>query len=163
MPLGLSEQQFIENSDGFFISSVSETGWPYVQFRGGPAGFARTLDQSTIAWAELRGNRQYITAGNLAGNDKVALFIIDYTLRQRLKILGRARLTKDKYILEAITPFADSGRIEGAFVVTIDAYDWNCPDHITPRFTEAEFGDEMERLRKRVTELETQLISVALE
>ncbi len=161
MPLGLSEQQFIENSDGFFVSSVLESGWPYVQFRGGPAGFARTLDESTIAWAELRGNRQYITAGNLTGNDKVALFIIDYTLRQRLKILGRARLIKDKFILEAITPYADSGRVEGAFVVTVDAYDWNCPDHITPRFTEAEVGDEMERLRKRVTELETQLSSVA--
>jgi len=160
MLLGTSEKEFIENSDGFFISSVSETGWPYIQFRGGTAGFARIIGDSTIAWAELRGNRQYITLGNLVGNDKVALFIIDYARRQRLKILGKARFTKDESILEILVPYADSGRIEGALVVSVEAYDWNCPDHITPRYTENEIGFELERLRNRVIELESELLKV---
>jgi len=95
--------------------------------------------------------------GNLVGNDKVALFIIDYARRQRLKILGRASFTKDESVLEALAPYADSGRIEGALVVSVEAYDWNCPDHITPRFTEREIGFELKRLQNRVTELEVQL------
>ena len=160
LPLGPTERRFIEASDGFVIASVSETGWPYVQFRGGPSGFARTLDESTIAWAELRGNRQYITLGNLVGNDKVALFILDSARRQRLKLLGRGRLLTDPEIIDALTPYADAGHVERAFVVTVDAYDWNCPEHITPLFTEAEFGNELERLRHRVAELEAQLRAV---
>ena len=157
MPLGTAEKEFIEESDGFFISSVSETGWPYIQFRGGPAGFARAIGNSTVAWAELRGNRQYITMGNLVGNDKVALIIVDYARRQRLKILGRARITKDESVIEEITPYAGKGRVEGALIVSVEAYDWNCPDHITPRYTEEEIGIELKRLRHRVTELEVQL------
>jgi predicted pyridoxine 5'-phosphate oxidase superfamily flavin-nucleotide-binding protein len=143
MRLGPNERQFVEASDGFYVASVSETGWPYIQFRGGPAGFARTLDEASIAWAELRGNRQYITMGNLAGNDKVALFIIDHARKQRLKILGHARMTSDSLIVDELETYSDRGHIEGAFVITVEAFDWNCPDHITPRFTEAEFGSEL--------------------
>jgi predicted pyridoxine 5'-phosphate oxidase superfamily flavin-nucleotide-binding protein len=160
VPLGPTERRFIEASDGFVIASVSETGWPYVQFRGGPAGFARALDESTIAWAELRGNQQYITMGNLAGNDKIALFILDSARRQRLKLLGRGRLIDDPVILKALTPYADAGPVERAFVVTVAAYDWNCPEHITPRYTAAEIGSEVEWLRNRVAELEAQLQTV---
>ena len=157
MRLGPNERQFIEASDGFCVASVSETGWPYVQFRGGATGFARILDAASIAWAELRGNRQYITMGNLAGNDKVAIFILDHARRQRLKISGRARISNDPLIVKELAAHSDRGHIEGAFVITVEAYDWNCPDHITPRFTEAEYGSELERLRSRVAELETQL------
>jgi predicted pyridoxine 5'-phosphate oxidase superfamily flavin-nucleotide-binding protein len=157
MRLGPNERQLIEASDGFYVASVSETGWPYIQFRGGPTGFARIIDGATIAWAELRGNRQYITMGNLAGNDKVALFILDHARRQRLKISGRARITNDPLIVKELETHSDRGHIEGAFVITVEVFDWNCPDHITPRFTDAEFGSELEYLRNRVAELETHL------
>jgi predicted pyridoxine 5'-phosphate oxidase superfamily flavin-nucleotide-binding protein len=140
-PLTAEEVEFIQARDGFYQASVSETGWPYVQFRGGPQGFLKVLDPNTIAYADFRGNVQYISAGNLAGNDRVALMLMDYANRRRLKVLGRARLVDAREIPALAARLAMPhyrARIERAVVISVEGYDWNCPQHITPRFTRAE-------------------------
>lgn len=137
------ETAFIAERDSFYIASVSETGWPYVQFRGGPPGFLRVLDQRTLGYADFRGNRQYITTGNVARNDRVSLFLMDYANRRRLKIFGRLAATDadDDPALVAKLALADyPAHIERAVLITVEAFDWNCPQHITPRFTEAEIA-----------------------
>ena len=137
------ESTFIADRDSFYIASVSETGWPYVQFRGGPPGFLRVLDEHTLGYAEFRGNRQYITTGNMAGNNRVSLFLMDYANRRRLKIFGRLAATdaNDDPALAAKLAVADyPARIERAVLIKVEAFDWNCPQHITRRFTEAEFA-----------------------
>lgn len=137
------ETAFIAERDSFYIASVSETGWPYVQFRGGPRGFLRVLDQRTLGYADFRGNRQYITTGNVARNDRVSLFLMDYANRRRLKIFGRLAATDadDDPALVAKLALADyPAHIERAVLITVEAFDWNCPQHITPRFTEAEIA-----------------------
>jgi len=140
-PLTAEEVEFIQARDGFYQASVSETGWPYVQFRGGPQGFLKVLDPNTVAYADIRGNVQYISAGNLAGNDRVALMLMDYANRRRLKILGRARLVDAKEVPALAASLAMPhyrARVERAVVIRVEGYDWNCPQHITPRFTRAE-------------------------
>lgn len=141
----LTEQEstFIAERDSFYIASVSETGWPYVQFRGGPPGFLRVLDERTLGYADFRGNRQYITTGNVARNDRVSLFLMDYANRRRLKIFGRLAAidADDDPALAATLAVPDyPARIERAVLITVEAFDWNCPQHITPRFTEAEIA-----------------------
>jgi predicted pyridoxine 5'-phosphate oxidase superfamily flavin-nucleotide-binding protein len=131
--LGPREIAFLSARDSFYLASVSESGWPYIQHRGGPPGFLRVLDARTIGWAELRGNRQYVTAGNVAANDRIALFFMDYAARRRLKLLGRMRL-------EEPTPQPAAAGVEAWAEVRIEAFDWNCPQHITPRYTAAEFA-----------------------
>lgn len=141
--LGADEVAFITERDGFYIASVSETGWPYVQFRGGPAGFLRVLDEQTIGFADFRGNRQYITIGNVAGDDRVSLFLMDYPSRRRLKIFGHLRAVevRDDTALAAMLTITDYGAVvERSMVITVAAFDWNCPQHITPRFTESEIA-----------------------
>ena len=143
--LGEDEREFIEARDGFYMASVSETGWPYVQFRGGPKGFLHVLDDQTLGFADLRGNKQYISVGNLHHDDRVALFLMDYVRQQRLKILGRTKILEGTAEAnELISKLRTSERNalpERAFVIHVEAFDWNCPQHITPRYTEEEFRD----------------------
>ncbi|MEQ1776203.1 MAG: 2Fe-2S iron-sulfur cluster-binding protein [Burkholderiales bacterium] len=157
--LGPMEQAFIEARDGFYQATVSETGWPYVQFRGGPAGFLKVLDGKTLGYADFRGNVQYVSVGNLHGNDRVAIILMDYAHRQRLKILGRARLVNfadDPALIAKLELPHYRARVERGVVITVEAYDWNCPQHITPRFTEAEIETRIAPLREAVSLLKTQ-------
>ena len=135
------ERSYLEARDGFFIATTSETGWPYVQYRGGPPGFLRVLDEHTIAWADYRGNRQYVSVGNLSGDARVALIVMDFPNQQRLKIFGRARLVDvqdDPSLVATVTDPTYDSIVERAVVVTVAAYDWNCPQHIVPRYNLAE-------------------------
>jgi predicted pyridoxine 5'-phosphate oxidase superfamily flavin-nucleotide-binding protein len=140
-PLGGFEREFVGARDGFYLSSVSSTGWPYVQFRGGPPGFVRSPDEHTLAWADFRGNRQYISTGNVAGDERVALFFMDYPNRLRLKVFGRAMIVDARDDRDLAAELAVPGYravVEQAVVVTVVAFDWNCPQHITPRYSEPE-------------------------
>jgi predicted pyridoxine 5'-phosphate oxidase superfamily flavin-nucleotide-binding protein len=134
--LGEDEREFIEARDGFYMASVSETGWPYIQFRGGPKEFLRVLNDQTLGSADLRGNKQFISVGNLHHDDRVALFLMDYVGQQRLKLLRRTTILEGNE--EAQELLAKLRTSERAFVIRIEAFDWNCPQHITPRFTEEE-------------------------
>ncbi len=143
--LGDYEREFISRQDGFYIASVSETGWPYIQYRGGAKGFLRIVDDQTLGFIDLRGNKQYITVGNLHENDRVSLFLMDYVAQQRLKIFGRVEIFEGDaeaatWIAKLGTSQAD-GIPERAFIIHIEAYDWNCPQHITRRFTLAELAE----------------------
>jgi len=145
------EIEFIALCDSFYMGTVSETGWPYVQHRGGPKGFLKALDDKTLAFADFRGNKQYISIGNLKVDNRVALFIMDYPNQQRLKLWARARLVDRSEDPELIAKLQDTNydaRVERAVVFTIEAFDWNCPQHITPRFSPA----EVERLMAPVLE-----------
>jgi predicted pyridoxine 5'-phosphate oxidase superfamily flavin-nucleotide-binding protein len=145
------EIEFIALGDSFYMGTVSETGWPYVQHRGGPKGFLKALDDKTLAFADFRGNKQYISIGNLKVDNRVALFIMDYPNQQRLKLWARARLVDRSENPELIAKLQDTNydaRVERAVVFTIEAFDWNCPQHITPRFSPA----EVERLMAPVLE-----------
>ena len=143
--LGEGEREFIEARDGFYMASVSETGWPYIQFRGGPKGFLHVLDDQTLGFADLRGNKQYISVGNLRHDDRVALFLMDYVGQQRLKILGRTKIFEGDDEARNLIARLETTEIdafpERAFVIHVEAFDWNCPQHITPRFTEDEVRD----------------------
>lgn len=137
------EAAFVGARDGFYQATVGENGWPYVQFRGGPPGFLRVLDARTIAYADFRGNMQYVSAGNLAADGRVSLILMDYANRRRLKLFGRARLVDAGDDPALVARLEDPGyraRIERAVVISVEAFDWNCPQHITPRFTEEEFA-----------------------
>jgi len=151
------EIEFIHARDGFYLSSVGESGWPYVQYRGGAPGFLRALDERTIAWANFRGNRQYVSAGNLNGDDRVALILMDYANRRRLKLLGHASVVEvgqDDGLAAKLAVADYPAVVESAFVVRVAAFDWNCPQHITPRFTIEEIERATKPLRDRVAELE---------
>ena len=156
--LGAHERDFITRRDGFYLATVTETGWPYVQFRGGNPGFLRILDERTLGFADLRGNRQYITTGNLQHDDRVALFLMDYAHQARLKILGHAEVHEGDLpateLLKKLRDPDEAAPVERAVLIHIEGFDWNCPQHITPRFTEAEIRDSIEPLRKRVAALE---------
>ncbi|MCX2982863.1 pyridoxamine 5'-phosphate oxidase [Halieaceae bacterium IMCC14734] len=143
------EAMFIAARDSFYMSSVSESGWPYLQHRGGPAGFMKVLDERTIGFADFAGNRQYVSTGNFSTNNRVALFFMDYPNRTRLKLLGRVRtIGLDEPELLARLEDADyPAQIERGFVIEVEAFDWNCPQHITPRFTQAEVEHELTELR----------------
>lgn len=156
-----SEAAFIASRDSFYQATVSETGWPYVQHRGGPAGFLKVLDAKRLAYADFRGNRQYISAGNLAANDRVALFLVDYQHRRRLKILGRMTLTDvadaDENLVAALRPYPYRAAMERIAVITVEAFDWNCPQHLTPRYTEAQVHSVVAPLHARIAELQQAL------
>lgn len=149
--LGPEEASFIMARDGFYQATVSQTGWPYVQFRGGPRGFLKVLTSRTVAYADFRGNRQYISAGNLFGNDHVSLILMDYPNRRRLKLWGRAHLIKGHDNPEVVSQLHDqsySARPERAVLITVEAFDWNCPSHIPRRFTTEEAHEEIAVLRR---------------
>jgi predicted pyridoxine 5'-phosphate oxidase superfamily flavin-nucleotide-binding protein len=134
------EADFISARDSFYMASVSETGWPYVQHRGGPAGFVRVIDEQTLGLADYRGNRQYVSVGNLRKDDRVSLFFMDYPNQTRLKMLGHVRLIgedESELLTQLGTPDYRA-KVERGFLISIEAFDWNCPQHITPRYTKAE-------------------------
>lgn len=147
------EAAFLRARDGIFQATVSETGWPYVQFRGGAPGFLNVIDPQTVAYADYRGNKQYISTGNLQNNDRVSILAIDFARRRRLKLLGHARITVDPTVIAYLNP-PDGPKADRAIVIRVAAFDWNCPQHIPVRRTDAEHGDEIDRLRARITELE---------
>ena len=135
------EVSFIALRDSFYLATVSETGWPYVQHRGGPPGFLKILGPNVIGFADFKGNRQLISAGNLEINDRVALFMMDYPHRTRLKLLGNARVLDAREHPELVDQLAQDplrSRVERLFLIQIISYDWNCSQYITPRFTAAE-------------------------
>ncbi len=136
------ETEFIRARDSFYMASVSETGWPYVQHRGGPVGFVRVLDEQTIGFADFRGNRQYVSVGNLRKDDRVALFFMDYPNRVRLKLLGRVQLLglESERLTDLEVPDYRA-RVERGFLIHVEAFDWNCPQHITPRYTQSQIDE----------------------
>ncbi len=139
------EASFIAERDSFYMATVNEDGWPYLQFRGGPAGFLKVLDQKTLGFADFRGNRQYISTGNLRKNDRVALFFMDYPNRRRLKLMAHTEVfdAADRPdLVEQVQDPDYRARIERVVLLRVVAFDWNCPQHITPRFTAEELeGD----------------------
>jgi len=141
--LGPREAQFITARDSFYMASVSETGWPYVQHRGGPAGFLRIIDEQTLGFADFSGNRQYVSVGNLRNNDRVSLFLMDYPNKTRLKMLGRVRTVEpeETELLSQLNVDGYQAHVERGFLIQIEAFDWNCPQHITPRYTEAQVDE----------------------
>lgn len=150
------EASFIATLDGFAQASVGETGWPYAQHRGGPPGFLKVLDRRTLGYADFRGNVQYVSAGNLRRNDRVAMLLIDHAKRRRLKILGHARLVtaaEDPQLVARVTLPEYDAVVERAVIITVAAYDWNCPQHITPRFTTAEVEAAIAPLRAELASL----------
>ena len=155
------EIEFIAARDSFYMASVTEDGWPYVQHRGGPIGFLRHLGGNRIGFADYSGNRQYLSTANLAADDRVSLFLMDYPNRRRLKLIGHAHASDDPADVRRVMPPDYAAEPERAWLIDVVGYDWNCPQHITPRFTEAEVRrgtqpllDEIARLRARVAELE---------
>jgi predicted pyridoxine 5'-phosphate oxidase superfamily flavin-nucleotide-binding protein len=146
--LGEQERYFIEARDSFYMASVSETGWPYVQHRGGPVGFMRALDNHTLGFADFVGNRQYVSMGNLSKDNRVALIFMDYPNRTRLKVLGRVNLAAEDQpeILPKLVVDNYRARVERGLIIRVEAFDWNCQQHITPRYTEAQIREKMEEL-----------------
>lgn len=159
--LTAAETGFILRRDSFYMATVTSDGWPYLQHRGGPAGFLKVLDPQTLGFADFKGNRQLVSTGNLAASDRVSLFFMDYPNRERLKILGQARVIdvrQDRGLADELAPApALRGKIERLFLVSVISFDWNCPQYITPRFTEEEVRVAVAPLRQRITELEARL------
>jgi len=154
-----NEAAFIAERDSFYMATVSETGWPYVQHRGGPRGFLKVVDEKTLAFADYRGNRQYISTGNLAADDRACLFLMDYPHRARLKIYAHveALALDDDPDLTAFVAMPDyKAKLERIFRLRLETFDWNCPQHITPRFTEQEVAEAVRPLRDRLAQLETE-------
>ncbi|MCH7547573.1 MAG: pyridoxamine 5'-phosphate oxidase family protein [Planctomycetes bacterium] len=162
--LSAREIDFIAQRDGFYLGTVSEDGWPYVQYRGGPTGFLKVIDDATLAYADFRGNMQLLSTGNIGHDDRVSLFFMDYAHRRRLKILARAEIIDgrdDPALLKRLSDPSYAAKPERAFVLHVEAFDWNCPQHITPRFTEAEIATRERALRDRIAALESQLNQLA--
>ena len=154
-----NEIAFIAGRDSFYMASVSETGWPYVQHRGGPRGFLKVIDDKTLAFADYRGNRQYISTGNFAANERGCLFLMDYPSRTRLKIyvhVDKLALDADPALTERVTDVAYKAKRERIFRLRLAAFDWNGPQHITPRFTEDEIAEAVRPLRERLAQLEAE-------
>lgn len=159
-PLTDAENEFIQSRDSFYMATVSENGWPYIQHRGGRAGFLRVVGPTQLAFADYKGNRQMLSTGNLDGNDRVALFLMDYPQRTRLKILGHARVEDVRNRPELAARFAEPeahGIVERIVLIEVISYDWNCPKYITPRYTEAEVQEAIAPLREKIAELEAEL------
>lgn len=157
--LGGSEAAFIGARDSFYMASVSETGWPYLQHRGGPQGFLRVLDETTLGFADLRGNRQYLSLGNLSADDRICLFLMDYGNQARLKIFGRARfhdLAAEPDLARRLIVPGYRAVPERGMTIKVEAFDWNCPQHITQRFSEAELAPALAPVRQRLEELEAE-------
>jgi len=150
--LGPDEAAFLRARDGLFQATVSETGWPYVQFRGGEPGWLKVLDDRTVGYVDYRGNRQYISTGNLMRDDRVALIALDYPNRRRLKLWGHAQLSNDPDTIARLSDGYDRP-VERAVLITVAAFDWNCPKHIPRRLTEQEFGASLSALETRLAEL----------
>ena len=154
-----NEAAFLAARDSFYMATVSESGWPYVQHRGGPAGFLKMIDDRTLAFADYRGNRQYISTGNLAANDRACLILMDYPRRARLKIYAHVEklaFDADEALADLVLDRGYKAKPERIFRLRLEAYDWNCPQHITPRFTEREIEQAVRPLHDRLAELEAE-------
>ena len=154
------EMGFIQSRESFYMATVSETGWPYVQHRGGQPGFLRVLSPTALAFADYKGNRQLLSTGNLAVSDRVTLFLMDYPQRTRLKILGHARVEDARQHPELVAQLAEAEvhrLVERLFLIEVVSFDWNCPKYITPRFTAAEIQELVAPLKQRIAELEAKL------
>lgn len=154
------ERAFIEARDSFYMATVSENGWPYVQHRGGAPGFLRVVSPTQLAFADYKGNRQMLSTGHLAASDRVALFLMDYPRRERLKILGHARVEDARQRPDLVADIAEPaarGSVERVFLIEVVSYDWNCPKYITPRYTAGEVEAVVAPLKQRIAELEAQL------
>jgi predicted pyridoxine 5'-phosphate oxidase superfamily flavin-nucleotide-binding protein len=160
--LGAREIAFIGARDSFYLASLTEAGAPYIQHRGGPVGFLRVLDERTLGFADYGGNRQLLTAGHLRRDARVALFLMDYAARRRLKIDGQAEVLTagaDPSLLERLrSQSPEAGDVERLLRIQVEAFDWNCPQFITPRFTAAEVEERQRPLRQRIAALEHELL-----
>ena len=160
-PLTEQEARFIAARDSFYLATVNHDGWPYLQHRGGPPGFLRVLGPNQLGFADFKGNRQLLTTGNLAGDGKVALFLMDYPQRQRLKILGRTRVLdarENAALADELSPAPElRDKIERLILIEVAGFDWNCPKYITPRYTLEEINAAVAPLKARITELEEML------
>jgi predicted pyridoxine 5'-phosphate oxidase superfamily flavin-nucleotide-binding protein len=158
--LGPDEEQFLGERDSFYMASNSASGWPYVQHRGGPAGFLHVIDQSTIAFADYRGNKQYISTGNFATDNRVAIILVDYPNQTRLKILGRVEVlegaTAGEWTKRLAPPRGYPAVVERVFLIRVEAFDWNCQQHIVPRFTAEQIQHVVEPMEERLKELEAE-------
>jgi uncharacterized protein len=162
--LGPEEIAFIETQDTFFLASINENGWPYIQHRGGPPGFLKILGDQQLAFPDFKGNRQYLSFGNILNNPRVSLFLIDYPSRVRLKIFGHAKVVEGDDLPEAlrkIENYPGATKVERGIVVQVQAFDWNCPKYIVPRFTEAQVRTVIDPLVKRIKDLEAELARVS--
>jgi len=158
------EIEFISRRDSFYMASVTENGWPYVQHRGGQPGFLRVLSPSQLAFADYKGNRQMLSTGNLAANDRVALFLMDYPERNRLKILGHAQIEDAREHPELVSQLAEKEAqpiVERFFIIDVVAFDWNCSKYITPRYTAEEVARAVAPLKERIAELEARVKACA--
>jgi predicted pyridoxine 5'-phosphate oxidase superfamily flavin-nucleotide-binding protein len=157
---GPAEQDFLQRRDSFYIASVGETGWPYVQHRGGPKGFVRVINPGLIGFADLRGNKQYISVGNLKHDPRVTLFFMDYPNQTRLKILGRVEIhehdAKAPALIESFRPTDKADIIERVILIHIEAFDWNCPQHIAPRYTMEELQEVFAPVCEKLAYLESE-------
>jgi uncharacterized protein len=154
------ETDFIAARDSFYLATVTSKGWPYVQHRGGPAGFLRVLPGNRLGFADYRGNRQHVSSANLIEEPRVSLFLMDYPNRRRLKILGRARVVtteEDPSLTASLMPDGYKAAPERAYVIDVVGFDWNCPQHITPRFTEAEIAAAIQPLTHELNQLRAEL------
>jgi predicted pyridoxine 5'-phosphate oxidase superfamily flavin-nucleotide-binding protein len=153
--LGENEAAFIADRDSFYMASVSETGWPYVQHRGGPSGFTKVVDEKTLGFADFAGNRQYVSVGNFIKDDRVSIFFMDYLNRRRLKLLGRVTVIDpaNSALLASLKTDNYRARVERGFLIHVEAFDWNCPQHITPRYTEAQVEELVAPLLAEINEL----------
>lgn len=160
-PLGAEEAEFIAQRDSFYMATVTSDAWPYLQHRGGPAGFLKVLDLQTLGFADFKGNRQLLSTGNLAASHRISLFLMDYPRRERLKILGHARVLDAREhpnVADQLSPTPElRNKIERLFLITVVSFDWNCPQYITPRFTEEEVRAAVSPLEQRIIELESAL------
>jgi len=155
--LGPMEKEFLSERDSFYIASVGSTGWPYIQHRGGPVGFLKVIDDTTLAFANFSGNKQYISTGNLATDNRVALIFVDYPRQARLKILGRAEILEGEAAakwVEQVRNHEYKAVVESVYVIDVEAFDWNCPQHIVPRFTREQIQQALAPAEKRLQELE---------
>ena len=152
-----SRPEFLAERDSFYMATMGATGWPYVQHRGGPKGFLKVIDDHTLAFADFRGNKQYISTGNLLTDNRVALIMVDYPRQARLKILGRVEIfegAKAAEWLDRVRMPGEKTVIERVLVIHVEAYDWNCPQHITPRYSVEELREGMKDVEKRMQALE---------
>ena len=149
---------FLAERDSFYLASASAEGRPYIQHRGGPKGFLKVLDDKRLAFADFGGNRQYISAGNFSENDRASIFLMDYPNRRRIKLWGRARVVEDDpELLERLVEPGYGAQPERAIVFEIEAWDVNCPQHITPRYSEDQIAPALAKLQARIDELETEV------
>ncbi|MGK7928303.1 MAG: pyridoxamine 5'-phosphate oxidase family protein [Spirulina sp.] len=151
-------ETFIKARDSFYLGTRNENGWPYIQFRGGLVGFLKILDEKTLGFADFSGNCQYLTIGNLSVDDRVFLFLMDYANRRRLKIWGRAKVIfDDPEIIEQLKMPDYHAEVKRGFLITVEAWDWNCPQHIPQKYSEAEVAEMLAPLQTRIAELEARV------